>query len=113
VEHLLNLGYEVVAGAHGPAARTPAGCERRELDVTDAEAVRRAVAETEPDEVYHLAGLTRPAGGAVDEFYRVNFGGALNLLEAAGEGRRRPRCSWSAAPTLTAAWITPSPRPNR
>lgn len=47
--------------------------------------MRRVIAEVRPDEIHHLAGVTRPASGAVDEFYRVNFGGALNLLEAARE----------------------------
>ena len=82
IHHLLERGYEVTAGVHGPEDRIPQGCRRIKLDVTDREALRRLIAETQPDEVYHLAGLTRPASGAVEEFYRVNFSGALNLLEA-------------------------------
>ena len=82
VQHLLDQGYEVVAGVHGREARLPPECECVKLDVTDKEGVRQLIGRTQPGEIYHLAGLTRPASGTVEEFYRVNFGGALNLLEA-------------------------------
>lgn len=85
IRHLLEEGYEVTGSVHGPDKKLPNGCRSLTLDVTDREAVQRAVAETSPDEIYHLAGLTRPASGAVKEFYAVNFGGALNLLEAVRE----------------------------
>lgn len=85
IQHLLRLGYEVVGGVHGPETHLPEGSQRISLDVTDGEAVQRAVADMQPDEVYHLAGITRPAGGQVEKFYQVNFGGALNLLEAVRE----------------------------
>ncbi|HET7480354.1 MAG TPA: GDP-mannose 4,6-dehydratase [Rubrobacteraceae bacterium] len=85
IQHLLKEGYEVTGAVHGPDKKLPGECHAVSLDVTDARAVRRTVAELSPDEVYHLAGLTRPASGAVGEFYAVNFGGALNLLEAARE----------------------------
>lgn len=85
IRRLLGEGCEVVGATHGPGKRLPEGCRTLPLDITDAEAVRRAVAGARPDEIYHLAGLTRPASGAVGEFHAVNFGGALNLLEAARE----------------------------
>lgn len=85
IQHLLGEGCEVVGTVHGPGKKLPGSCRSLPLDVTDAQAVRRAVAEIRPDEIYHLAGLTRPASGAVSEFYAINFGGALNLLEAARE----------------------------
>lgn len=85
VEHLLEHGYEVIAGAHGPPNTLLEEVQTVSLDITDKEALRRIIAEAAPDEVYHLAGLTRPASGAVEEFYAVNFGGALNLLEAVRE----------------------------
>lgn len=83
--HLLDEGYEVTGTVHGPKGKLPEGCHPLTLDVTDAGAVRDAIAQTRPEEVYHLAGLTRPASGAVAEFYAVNFGGALNVLEAVRE----------------------------
>jgi GDP-4-dehydro-6-deoxy-D-mannose reductase len=87
VEHLLREGYEVVGAVHGPHSRLPDGCTPVEIDITDREAVQGAIGEAQPDEVYHLAGLTHPASGAVNLFYQVNFGGALNLLEAVREER--------------------------
>ncbi len=85
IEHLLEQGYEAVAGVHGPKARLSQECQQISLDVTDREGMHRAIAETRPDEIYHLAGLTRPASSDVERFYGVNFGGALNLLEATRE----------------------------
>jgi GDP-4-dehydro-6-deoxy-D-mannose reductase len=55
------------------------------LDVTDRKAVQKVVAEVRPGEIYHLAGLTYPASRTVEEFYRVNFNGTLNLLETVRE----------------------------
>lgn len=91
VRHLLAEGYEVVGGVHGSHTQLPEGCRPVDLDVTDREAMRQAVAKTQPDEIYHLAGLTHPGSGAVDLFYQVNFGGALNLLEAVREERPEAR----------------------
>jgi GDP-4-dehydro-6-deoxy-D-mannose reductase len=85
VRYLLGLGYEVAGGVHGPAREMPEGCRTIPLDVTDTEGFSETVAEVLPDEVYSLAGVTRPASGAVSEFYRVNLEGTLNLLEAVRE----------------------------
>lgn len=82
--HLLECGYQVVAGTH-PADSLPEGCQRVSLDVTDRQNLRSVLGEFSPDETYHLAGLTRPSGGVMEEFYRVNFHGALNLLESVRE----------------------------
>jgi GDP-4-dehydro-6-deoxy-D-mannose reductase len=89
-QHLRETGYHVVYGCHAPLAGSgrsgPSdGDTRVDLDVTDREGLRRIVTQTRPDEVYHLAGLTRPADGRTEEFYGVNFGGALNVLEAVRE----------------------------
>jgi GDP-4-dehydro-6-deoxy-D-mannose reductase len=84
-QHLLGLGYEVVGGIHGPEARLPIRCRQVCLDVTDQEGIQRVVAEVQPDEIYHLAGLTRPVHDQIYELYRVNFGGALNMLEVVRE----------------------------
>jgi GDP-4-dehydro-6-deoxy-D-mannose reductase len=83
--HLLAEGHEVVGTVHHSSKELPEGCRPISLNITDRQAVRRTIAETSPDEIYHLAGVTRPASGAVEEFYEVNFSGALNLLEAVRE----------------------------
>lgn len=85
INYLLRLGYEVVGGVHGPEGRLPEGCRQVSLDVTDLEGMQKLVAELQPDEIYHLAGLTHPTSGQIEDLYRVNFGGALSLLEVVRE----------------------------
>ncbi len=53
-------------------------------DVTDREAVSRAVRESRPDEVYHLAGITR---GTDAELEAVNLTGTRHLVEAVAAHR--------------------------
>lgn len=53
-----------------------------DADVRDEAAVAADVARIAPHELYHLAGITRPASGDVDAFYRVNVDGARNVLDA-------------------------------
>ncbi len=55
-----------------------------DVDVTDAEAVARAVAEATPDAVVHLAALSSVADswGEAAEVWRVNVLGTVNVLEA-------------------------------
>lgn len=83
--HLRELGYEV----WGTALREVASSDFQSvpLDVRDAARVRAVVRELQPDEIYHLAGVTRPASEGAAAFYAVNLGGTLNVLEAAREVR--------------------------
>ena len=75
VAHLRACGDEVTTiDRHGP---TP-------VDVTDAAAVRAAIATQRPDVVYHLAAWSH-VGGSWDEpaaAFRVNAEGTLNVLRA-------------------------------
>jgi GDP-4-dehydro-6-deoxy-D-mannose reductase len=83
--HLLAEGHEVVGTVHYSSKELPEGCHSIPLNITDRDAVRRTIAETSPDEVYHLAGVTRPTSGSGEEYYETNFSGALNLFEAVRE----------------------------
>ncbi len=73
------------AGTHiaNHTANHTANYRAVKLDVTDPAEVLRVVREVEPTEVYHLAGVTRPASGDAAAFYAVNLHGTLNVLEAA------------------------------
>ena len=51
-------------------------------DLTDRDAVDRAVLELRPDVVVHLAAVTFVGHNNVEDFYRVNVLGTLNLLQA-------------------------------
>ncbi len=65
-------GHEVIRRSH------------RELDLTDATAVARTVAETGPGVVVNAAAVSSPALAREDpsRCFAVNTGGTLNLLEA-------------------------------
>lgn len=51
-------------------------------DLTDAEAVRRAVEQVRPTHVVHLAGVAFVGHGSAEDFYHVHVFGTLNLLSA-------------------------------
>ena len=61
-------------------------------DVTDAAAVRAAVAAARPEVVFHLASLATVQLGYEDPaaVYAVNVVGTANVLQALREARRRP-----------------------
>lgn len=79
--HLTELGAEVWGGGLSSAAAEDYRAVT--LDVTDAAQVARVLDEVQPTEVYHLAGVTRPASGDTAAFYAVNLHGTLNVLGAA------------------------------
>jgi GDP-4-dehydro-6-deoxy-D-mannose reductase len=74
----------VLATNNGGSTREP-GVQYYEVEIRDAERVRSIVGEVNPEQIYHLAGIT-----AVDISwarprltYEVNVFGALNLFDAA------------------------------
>jgi GDP-4-dehydro-6-deoxy-D-mannose reductase len=76
-----------------PAPPTGTRTSWRELDLLDAEGVRRAVEETRPRIVYHLAGMAH-VGGSWDRTYRtleVNVLGTYHLLAALARLEPKPR----------------------
>jgi GDP-4-dehydro-6-deoxy-D-mannose reductase len=82
-------GQVLVTGAQGFVGRhllAQLGNRARpvEVDVTDAKAVARAVAATEPRAVVHLAALSSVGSSWEDagETWRVNVVGTVNVLEA-------------------------------
>ena len=56
-----------------------------EVEITDADAVRQAVADSAPEVIYHLAALTHVgrSWNGPGEAFKVNALGTLNVLEAA------------------------------
>ncbi|MDP9389499.1 MAG: GDP-mannose 4,6-dehydratase [Actinomycetota bacterium] len=70
--HLEQVGDEAVVAAP-------------DVDVTDAAGVAEAVRAARPEAVYHLAGLAHVGGSweRPQEYFRVNAGGTLNVLQAA------------------------------
>jgi len=66
---------------------------RSVVDITDARAVRETLERDAPEAVVHLAAQSSPTRSWSEpaETYRVNVGGAINLLEAARALPRPPR----------------------
>ena len=77
VEHLTDAGDQVIG-----VDRIDGG-----IDITDADAVSRLVAEVDPTVIYHLAGWADVGGSwkAPVEAFRANAEGTLNVLSAATE----------------------------
>ena len=76
-----------------PAAPTGRRARWTELDLLDADAVRRAVEESRPALVYHLAGIAH-VGSSWDRTYKtleVNVLGTHHLLAALARLEPRPR----------------------
>jgi GDP-4-dehydro-6-deoxy-D-mannose reductase len=82
VPFLLQKGYEVCGTYHGHADE---GSRERyrmvPLDVADKETMLKLVGEFNPSEIYHLAGVAVSTGQPRRDYYRVNFGGSLNLFD--------------------------------
>jgi GDP-6-deoxy-D-talose 4-dehydrogenase len=75
------IGYQVISlDAVGP----------HPCDLTNAEAVESAVQAARPEVVVHLAGVAFVAHGNVEDFYRVNVLGTLNLLQALARLKHPP-----------------------
>lgn len=95
VEHLLGEGCETFALARQsePAReRLPAGVHVIEGAIEDAAACVRAIAESQPDRVYHLAAQSYPTLSWQDPVrtYRANLLGTVHILEAVRARRHRP-----------------------
>ena len=88
---LVEAGADVWAGlfAEEPAAtadRLPPEASRLTIDVRDAKSVSQAVAEADPEAVFHLAAIgVTDASSGVREVLEVNTGGTVNVLEALRE----------------------------
>lgn len=93
VRLLLERGYEVCGTFHARRPESPefSRVHLERVDVTDREALMRILTYFRPDEVYHLAGIAVTAGREPGAYYRVNFWGTFNLLEAAHRAVPRAR----------------------
>jgi len=86
VAELKSAGYEVLGlGAH--ASTAPGFIQ---ADLTDAAALKIALAKAQPDVVVHLAALAFVGHGDPNGFYQVNLMGTRNLLEAVAASGKTP-----------------------
>lgn len=68
----------------GHTAALPEGARFVNVDITDADAMRQAVSDFQPEAAMHFAALTIAPESVTDPapFWRVNLTGTLNLLDA-------------------------------
>lgn len=86
VAELQTAGYEIIGlGSH---ASTTTGYVQ--ADLTDASALKTAMAKAQPDVVIHLAALAFIGHGNPNDFYHVNLMGTRNLLEATAASGKTP-----------------------
>lgn len=96
VDGLLARGDEVIALTHPTTSHQPLPNHPRLVsipgDLLEPSSVAAAVAEAQPDVIYHLAGQAYPARSwdAPAQTLAVNAGGTANVLQAA-VAYRRPR----------------------
>jgi len=87
VDHLLENEACVAGWGHGPVPAASSGSDRvswTSVDITDAEAVAAALAETRPSAVFHCAGVAdvHSTWSDSETALRVNVMGTHNLLAA-------------------------------
>ena len=91
-QHLARLceqeGATVTGFARRPNAATGLPFRTIATDLTDADSVRRGIAEAQPDAIFHLAAA--PPTASPEQTYRVNVLGTVNLLDAAREAGGDP-----------------------
>ena len=91
---LIAAGYEV----HGfirPGTETaalPDAVVCHPVDLCDNEATASATRAAAPTGVIHLAGVSSPVHGDIDDIYATNLIGSRHLLAGLGDLERRPDC---------------------
>lgn len=88
---LAAAGHEVHGTSHdGQGAVFDGAVQLHAVDMTDAEAVSRVIADVAPVKVVHLAAIAFVAHAHITEMYRTNILGTRNLLEALASASVRP-----------------------
>ena len=88
---LAEAGYEVHGAIHAQDDPAVTGAARlHRVDIGDARAVTRLIAEVAPAKVVHLAAIAFVAHSDVAEMYRANVVGTRNLLDALASGSTPP-----------------------
>ncbi|RPI21602.1 MAG: NAD-dependent epimerase/dehydratase family protein [Acidobacteria bacterium] len=92
-KELVQKGADVV-GLERPAAARPGACRVIDCDMLDFPRLLGAIADLQPDQVFHLAGLTHPSESLriPRDYFLVNVQGTVNLLDALRQARCEPRC---------------------
>lgn len=84
LDELRENGREVICLSTGRHSDTD-NCQWVQTDLRDTDAISRVIKAHKPDQIYHLAAISNPAGNSVREYYQTNVLGTLNVLEPAAE----------------------------
>lgn len=101
-EELIRAGWQV----YGFDIR-PAGENVFVGDLSDRAALSRAVADCQPDAVFHLAGIIKSADS--EAYYKSNLFGTLNLLDAVMQMEKHPKVILASSSAVYG--LTKSARP--
>jgi nucleoside-diphosphate-sugar epimerase len=77
--YLKNSGYNIFS------------TNRKSCDITRKEDIRKTIQEINPNYIIHLAGISFPAHGDNEDFYRVNTIGSINILDILVELNIKPK----------------------
>jgi len=100
VAELAAVGHEVVSLDRAVSeAPEPAGVAQVAVDLTDADAAPRAVAEARADALVHLAAIAVPFSAPEDVILRTNAALALNTV-GAGVAAGIPKIVTASSPTV-------------
>ena len=85
IQFLTPQNSRIAVLASGATSTPEPDVDYYEVDIRDRDAVRSVVQKVEPDQIYHLAGITTIAASWSDPqlTYEVNLWGASNLFRAA------------------------------
>lgn len=86
---LANHGWDVCGIGSQPGSDE---ARYRQVDLLDADGLRQAVADWQPDAVVHLAAIAFVGHGDAEAFYRVNLLGTRHLLAALAAADKKPGC---------------------
>lgn len=85
-EELQKSGYRVIGIGTARSVRK----DYYQVDLLDANSLKRVLKETQPDVVIHLAAVAFVGHGDANDFYRVNIVGTRNVLEAVMDMGKMP-----------------------
>lgn len=80
---LASNGRDVIGLTTDASDASSLPAQIKEADIRNEDAISKLIASVKPDEIYHLAAISRPAGEKIREYYETNVLGTLNIIQAA------------------------------
>ena len=87
---LAERGHEVHGLVHQHEPELAEIVSPHEADLADLDALKKVVAEVQPDHVVHLAAIANVAHGDIEQMFQTNVVGTRQLLEALAQSPATP-----------------------